>query len=159
MFLSVLALRGQNSVLMTLSQPLALSDLSTGDPYNSSLLLDFVFVFGIFNQIRATFAYFKDTWPLTFSIKYWSDPLNFQNRDSRPFIIFHFSSTDPYISYPYISKCVHSIPLMVMVTFLSPIRSRNQKQFAARRRWEQLMSTILNCSHCEILHPTNLLVL
>ena len=62
LFLSVLALRvifGQNSVLMTLSQPLTLSDLSTEDPYNSSQLPDFLFVFGIFNQIWATLAYFK----------------------------------------------------------------------------------------------------
>ena len=45
-FLSVLALRvifGQKSVLMTLSQPLALSNLSTWDSYSFSKFPDFAF--------------------------------------------------------------------------------------------------------------------
>ena len=76
-FLSVLALRvifGRKSVLMTLSQPLALSNLSTWDSYSFSKFPDFWVNFGISNQIKVNFGYFERTWPLNFSIKYWSDP-------------------------------------------------------------------------------------
>ena len=76
-FLSILALRvifGRKSVLMTLSQPLALSNLNTWDSYSFSKFPDFRFNFGISNQIKVIFGYFEQTWPINFSIKYWSDP-------------------------------------------------------------------------------------
>ena len=61
-FLSVLALRvifGRKSVLMTLSQPLALSNLSTWDSYSFSKFPDFWVNFGISNQIKVIFGYFE----------------------------------------------------------------------------------------------------
>ena len=63
-FLSVLALRvifGQKSVLMTLSLPLALSNLSTWDSYSLSKFPDFWVNFGISNQITVIFGYFEHT--------------------------------------------------------------------------------------------------
>ena len=64
LFLSVLALRvifGQKLVLMTLSKPLALSNLSKRDSYSLSRFPGFWVNLGIFNQIRVIFDYFEHT--------------------------------------------------------------------------------------------------
>ena len=61
-FLSVLALRvifGQKSVLMTLSQPLDLSNFSTWESYSFNKFPDFRVNFGISNQIKVIFDYFE----------------------------------------------------------------------------------------------------
>ena len=63
-FLSVLVLRvifGRKSVLITLSQPLALSNLNTWDSYSFSKFPDFLVNFGIYNQITVIFGYFENT--------------------------------------------------------------------------------------------------
>ena len=90
-FLSVLALRvifGWKSVLMTLSQPLALSNLSTWDSYSFSEFPDFGLILAILTKLRWYLAILNTLDPLIFQLS--TTVTNFQIRHLWPLFIFNF---------------------------------------------------------------------